>query len=340
MTTCNLFRNTCLGLLLVNLTACVDLTPMHGHALSSTAEQRFSDEVIARDWSEIDHLRERLAAVRPKAVSSYALARAEALLEFGAIEYAENDNTGVLEPVLDDALRLLNTQEAQQKIIQLDLPNMTGIRKVRLDLWQKTAELKQDPVKLACAGIAIARLEVALLEFAHEQYEVDVKLNTEEHTAPYVAFVDALNKVLDEQLARCSDGTMLQHWLLSADALFHFDKFSEADILPSGKPKLDAFAEGLLAQRAKGTIKPQFQLIITGHTDRLGGHGYNITLGQRRADTVRDYLVHRHGLSREQIETRSMAYAQPIKYCTGVKITDELKACLQPNRRVAIELRQ
>jgi outer membrane protein OmpA-like peptidoglycan-associated protein len=39
-----------------------------------------------------------------------------------------------------------------------------------------------------------------------------------------------------------------------------------------------------------------------------------------------------------QIETRSMGYAQPIKYCSGNKVNNELKACLQDNRRVEIEL--
>ncbi|MFZ2726642.1 MAG: OmpA family protein [Methylococcaceae bacterium] len=343
MITRNSLRSISLALLAFNLSGCVSLNPVTGHALSSTAKQRFSDDIIARDWTEIDALRERLAKIRPNAALLYAVARAEGLTEFGAIEYAENDQTGVLEPVLDDALRLLQSQEAGQTSVNLDFPVIAGIHQVRADLWQKTKQLKHDPAKLKCAGEAIARLEVGLLELAHEQYEVDVKLNTEEHTVPYIGFIDTLNKNLDEQLSQCADDNnppkLKKKWVLSADALFYFDKYREQDILPDGKPKLNAFADKLKADIKDNIIPAQFKLIITGHTDRLGGHGYNLTLGQQRADTIRDYLIHQYHFLPSQIETRTMGYAQPITYCSGNKINAELKACLQPNRRVEIELR-
>lgn len=320
---------------MVWLTACVDMTPVRGHALSTTPKQRFTDEAINRDWAAINSLRSRIAAVRPVASSAYAVSRAEGMTEFGVEEYAETDKTGVIEAVLDDALAMLLTQEKRTKLQNLDIPKMPGTLMMRQDLWDKTRQIKKDPIKFNCVQEQLARLEVGLIELAHEQYEVNAKLNTEEHTKPYETLVDVLNEDLDDALSHCKPVSKLpRKYVFAADALFKFDKFTEQDILDAGKQKLNAFA--------KEIIKNQVQwqtIIITGHTDRLGRHDYNLRLGQKRADTIRDYLLKNYSLPANRIKTRSMGYVQPVVYCSGEEITDELIACLQPNRRVEIELR-
>ncbi len=71
----------------------------------------------------------------------------------------------------------------------------------------------------------------------------------------------------------------------SADSLFDFGKET---VRPAGKRALDTFAAEL-----KGA---QFEVIsVTGHTDRIGSHAYNMKLSERRAESVKSYLVESAG---------------------------------------------
>jgi OOP family OmpA-OmpF porin len=67
----------------------------------------------------------------------------------------------------------------------------------------------------------------------------------------------------------------------SADSLFDFGKDT---VRPEGKNKLREFASQLQGDR--------FRIItVTGHTDRIGSHEYNLSLSTRRAESVKAYLV-------------------------------------------------
>lgn len=330
----NALTVVCLSITLpIVLTSCVDMTPIEGHVLSSTSEQRFTADIIDRDWAAINSLRKRIVVAKEKAPSIYAITRAESMTEFGAGEYAENDRTGIVEDTLDDAMNILKTQEAGNANVINPVPDMRGTQRIRQDLWDKIEKIKQDPDKLRCVGEETARLESGLQELAHENYEVVTKLNTSEHSEPFMVLVDTQNKVLDEALSHChSVPSMPTKTIFSADALFGFNKSEEQDILEEGKQKLNSFAANMANQ-------PNWQkMVITGHTDRIGLHSYNLFLGKKRADTIRSYLVKKFNLPADKIETRSLGYAEPIKECTGEKVTPELKACLQPNRRVEIDV--
>lgn len=118
---------------------------------------------------------------------------------------------------------------------------------------------------------------------------------------------------------------------LAADALFNFDKASSTDLLPAGKATL----EKLAATLKDGYVQVD-KITLIGHTDRLGNDQYNYQLGLRRSETVKAYL---QGLGvTAPITTSSAGETQPITNCEGVKPTPTLKACLQPDRRVAVEI--
>jgi outer membrane protein OmpA-like peptidoglycan-associated protein len=68
---------------------------------------------------------------------------------------------------------------------------------------------------------------------------------------------------------------------LSSDVLFDFDK---ADLLPKALPELEKVATVLKAY-------PKASCTIEGHTDRKGSDPYNQKLSQRRADSVKNWLV-------------------------------------------------
>lgn len=119
---------------------------------------------------------------------------------------------------------------------------------------------------------------------------------------------------------------------LSADALFAFDRSSAQDMLPKGKAELDALAQALRTQ----AVQVQ-RLVVTGHTDRLGTDAYNEGLSQRRARTVADYLK-AHGVA-VPMQVQAVGEREPVTTgCKGETRTPALIACLQPDRRVSVDI--
>ncbi len=117
----------------------------------------------------------------------------------------------------------------------------------------------------------------------------------------------------------------------SADSLFDFARSS---VRPAGKQALDKFAADL-----KGT---DFDVItVTGHTDRIGSHDYNMKLSTRRAEAVQTYLVESAGIPAGKISAKGVDGSDPVTKpgdCKGQKATKKLIACLQPDRRVEVEV--
>lgn len=117
----------------------------------------------------------------------------------------------------------------------------------------------------------------------------------------------------------------------SADSLFDFDKSS---VKPAGKQHLDKFAADLRGAN--------FDVItVTGHTDRIGPHAYNMKLSTRRAEAVKNYLVESAGIPAGKIAARGTDGSDPMTKpgeCKGEKATRKPIACLQPDRRVEVEV--
>jgi len=117
----------------------------------------------------------------------------------------------------------------------------------------------------------------------------------------------------------------------SADSLFSFDK---SDIRAEGKAELDGFAKQLQGTR--------FDVVtVEGHTDRLGSTAYNQRLSEQRANSVKTYLVTSGGVDATKVSAvgkgESTAVTKP-EDCKGTKPTPKLIACLQPDRRVDVEV--
>lgn len=116
----------------------------------------------------------------------------------------------------------------------------------------------------------------------------------------------------------------------SADAMFAFDR---SELKPEGKVMLDD-----LVSQLSGA---QYDLIaVTGHADRFGSQAYNQKLSERRAHSVKDYLVSKN-IAANRIEAAGMGETQPetkAGECKGRKSTIVV-ACLQPDRRVDVEMK-
>lgn len=118
---------------------------------------------------------------------------------------------------------------------------------------------------------------------------------------------------------------VFERYTLSARELFEFDR---SDLrLP--QPKLDEIADALKQN-------PQIHHVtITGHTDRLGTEEYNQKLSERRAQTVKQYLVSK-GVEPRRLESVGRGESQPVVDCKD-KGQPALVKCLEPNRRVEVE---
>jgi len=69
----------------------------------------------------------------------------------------------------------------------------------------------------------------------------------------------------------------------------------------------------------------QYSITIEGHADERGTREYNIALGARRAQTVRDFLA-RHGINASRIKTISYGKERPVAVCNDI-------SCWSQNRR-------
>lgn len=106
----------------------------------------------------------------------------------------------------------------------------------------------------------------------------------------------------------------------AADTFFDFDK---STLKPEGKAKLDD-----LVDKMKGI---NLEVIIAvGHTDNIGTMAYNQKLSERRANTVKAYLVSK-GIEKNRIYTEGKSFKQPI----ASNKTAEGRA---KNRRTEIEV--
>jgi OOP family OmpA-OmpF porin len=116
---------------------------------------------------------------------------------------------------------------------------------------------------------------------------------------------------------------------LESDVLFEFDK---AALRPAGREKLDELADRIKDAKVES-------ILAVGHADRIGSEQYNEKLSAERAQTVRQYLAQK-GVEEQRVRSEGRGESQPVtgEQCKGMK-GSKLISCLEPDRRVEIEVR-
>jgi OOP family OmpA-OmpF porin len=120
--------------------------------------------------------------------------------------------------------------------------------------------------------------------------------------------------------AAAASGVSQSKITLQADTLYDFNK---SDLKPEGKATLDKIARDL------SKIKLEV-IIAVGNTDSVGTDAYNMALGQRRAQSVKAYLVSK-GVDGSRVYTESKGKSNPV----ASNATAEGRA---KNRRTDIEV--
>ena len=70
---------------------------------------------------------------------------------------------------------------------------------------------------------------------------------------------------------------------------------------------------------------PDYSIVIEGHADERGTDEYNLALGERRANSAREYLISQ-GVDPFRIEVVSFGEERPVETCSD-------ESCWSQNRR-------
>jgi outer membrane protein OmpA-like peptidoglycan-associated protein len=81
------------------------------------------------------------------------------------------------------------------------------------------------------------------------------------------------------------------------DLEIHFD-FNSADISKESMPSVQALGDALSDPQLRGST-----FVVAGHTDGVGGEAFNQDLSERRADTIKHYLVDHYHISSGDLVT-------------------------------------
>jgi outer membrane protein OmpA-like peptidoglycan-associated protein len=113
---------------------------------------------------------------------------------------------------------------------------------------------------------------------------------------------------------------------LGADVLFDFDK---ARLRPEAEPVLRRLVEEVRERVGAATFA------VEGHTDAKGDDGYNLKLSDRRAHSVRDWLVSHGGIGGNAVTMASYGETRPVAPNQHADGSDDPEG-RQRNRRVEI----
>ena len=103
-----------------------------------------------------------------------------------------------------------------------------------------------------------------------------------------------------------------------------FFETDSSELTTQSRATLDKQAQWLTTYSQYG------QFTVEGHADERGTREYNIALGARRAQTVRDYLISR-GVAANRMQTISYGKERPVALCDDI-------SCWSQNRRAVTVL--
>ena len=112
-----------------------------------------------------------------------------------------------------------------------------------------------------------------------------------------------------------------------------FFAFGKSTLTADGKKALDTLAADIIAKgKAVSNVR------VAGYADRIGSATANEKLSKKRADAVRKYLVSKGVINAQVVETRWFGDSVTATNCPKKLSKAKLIKCLQPDRRVDVEI--
>ena len=117
------------------------------------------------------------------------------------------------------------------------------------------------------------------------------------------------------QNLRCNEDIFL--------TLNHYFEIDQSNLSPEAMDLLSSQATWLMTNG-------DYEIIVEGHADEQGTRDYNVALGARRANSVKEYL-NSLGIAASRIQTVSYGKERPIEICSN-------ESCYSVNRRAVTVL--
>jgi outer membrane protein OmpA-like peptidoglycan-associated protein len=183
------------------------------------------------------------------------------------------------------AVRRAELAESRARIVAM---NTQKEQVIAAALANQTSQLQVTSAQLGATQQALAAEAQAL------QTEKQRRVEAEKRAAQAAADLAKIASVKQEPR-----GMVIT---LSGSVMFATAK---SDLLPGAQTKLNDVAEALTKQ------DPESKIVIEGHTDAQGALAMNQELSQRRAESVRSYLISR-GISADRITATGLGPSRPI----------------------------
>jgi OmpA-OmpF porin, OOP family len=319
--------------LIATLVALAGCTIVPSAEKSNPSKARITDRAIFADQKDMQALQDRLAMLNKSKglpLDSYQYAKAQCWLDVAAHEYHRNDRSGFIEYALD-----------KTKVAITSLENGT------------VASDSNDKEPRFCSQAERACREVRQEHADHEERQFGWR-----HARAYHAIAQDLLKQSKVKEQSCvvaaatatpvmaqskPEVTIIQaapaapiiitKFVLLTDALFPFDRFQEKDLSAGGRNHLNQMVEKLPKLSSVGA-----KINVTGYADKLGTKEYNLALSEKRAQTIRAYLVSK-GIAADSIKAQAGEWKNHSDSCNSKDKTSQI-ACLSADRRVEIEVTQ
>ena len=118
----------------------------------------------------------------------------------------------------------------------------------------------------------------------------------------------------------------------SSSAQYLVQNVGDRVFFQTDQSNLDGSARATLLNQAQWLSQnSSVNLIIEGHADERGTREYNLALGARRANAVRDFLIS-EGVNGSRLQTISYGKERPVSLCSE-------EACWSKNRRSVATIR-
>lgn len=263
------------GLTLSTLAACAASLPPQDLLTARSAYQRASTDgsTAQANPRDMDAARKQLAA-------------AEA-------SFTENGDTQGTRDQAYLALRKTEYAEVVARTARSDAATGATVDAMHADekrtVAATAAALARSKTEIASQDVAIANGKVALKDEKARREEA------EKRAAQAAADLAKFATVKQEPR-----GMVIT---LSGSVLFASAK---SELLPAAQLKLNDVANALIKE------DPLSKIVVEGHTDSQGGAAYNQDLSQRRAQSVRDYLVSR-GIAADRVTSQGFGPTRSIR---------------------------